>query len=88
MVRHREAASLPFTFSAFSRAIVQTSGHRSASCVHPLRTPHADPMFPGSPQDARDWGPPEDAFMVVGRQPGALDGVWGVVEYAPAFALP
>lgn len=66
---------------------LRDGGHR---IVVLLGHPDYYPRFgfePGAPLGIRcPYDAPDEAWLVLGLQPGSLDGVAGVVEYAPEFA--
>jgi putative acetyltransferase len=68
---------------------LELARERGHGIVIVLGHPGYYPRFgfePASTSNIRtEYDAPDEAFMFLGLRPGALDGVEGVVEYAPEF---
>ncbi len=67
--------------------LARADGH---AVVIVLGHPAFYPRFGFTPASARGiscpYDAPDEAFMIVGLRPAALDGISGTIEYAPEFA--
>ena len=77
--------------SALIRCGLEQAGALGHGVVIVLGHPDYYPRFGFAPAQARGIRPPfpvnDQSFMALALRPGSLDGIRGIVEYPPPFAL-